>query len=67
MGAGALRAVRVLGRRAQLEEAHLANLHAGPQLDRQRRYIGQLKRNMPLEARINKAGGRVGQNTQTAQ
>ena len=40
VGAGRRRAVRMLGRRTQLEEAHLTDLHAGPQFHRQRRDVG---------------------------
>src|SRR3954447_17966658 len=35
-----LRAVGVLGRRGEPEEAQLADLHPRPELDRQRRHIG---------------------------
>ena len=57
MRAGGLGAVRVLRRRAQLEEAHLANLHARPEFHGQCRDIRQLKRDMPLETGVDEPGG----------
>ena len=67
MGAGAPGAVRVLGRRAELEEAHLPDLHAGPELDRKRRHVAQLQRDMPLETGVDEAGRRMCEDAQTAQ
>ena len=67
MRAGAIGAIRVLSGRAQLEEAHLADFHARPQLHRQRRHIRQLKRNMPLETGVNEARSRMGENPQSDQ
>ena len=45
------RAVRVVGRRGQPEEADLADLHAGVELDRQRRDVRELERHVAGEAR----------------
>src|SRR5262245_29265189 len=50
------RAVRVLGRRAAQEQAELADLHAGPELDRQRGHVGQLERHVPGEAGVDPPG-----------
>ena len=57
----------MLGGRAQLEEAHLADLHARPQLHRQRRHIGQLQRDMAFEARVDEARGGVGEDAEATE
>ena len=67
MRASPLGPVRVFSGGAQLEEAHLADFHARPQFDRQRADVGQFKRDMPFEARVDEAGGGMGEDTQTAQ
>ena len=59
--------VRMLGRRAQLEEAHLADLHARPQLHRQCRHIGQFQRDMTFKARVDEARGGVGKDAETTE
>ena len=59
--------VRVLGRRAEPEEAELADLHAGPEHDRQRRDVGQLEGDVAGEARVDEAGRRVGQQAEPAE
>src|SRR5690349_17458835 len=43
------RAVGLLGRRREPEEAHLPDLHAGPELDRQGRDVAQLQRDVARE------------------
>ena len=67
MRAGALRTVRMFRGRAELEKAHLTDLHARPQLHRQRRHIRQFQRDMPLETRVDEACGGMRENTQAAQ
>src|SRR5215204_50139 len=62
-----LRAVRVLSRRAQSEEAQLTNLHPRPELDRQGRHIGQLQSHMAREAGIDESGRCMGEQTQSAE
>ena len=49
------------------EQAQLAYLHAGPQLDRQRRHVGQLERHVPSESRIDPPRGRVRQQPQPSE
>ena len=67
MRAGALRTVRMFGGGAELEKAHLADLHARPQLHRQCRHIRQFQRDMTLETRVDEACGGMCENTQAAQ
>ena len=57
----------MLGRRGQLEEAHLADLHARPQLHRQRAHVRELQRDVSLESRIDEPGRRMRQDAQTPQ
>ena len=52
-------AVRVLGRRREPEEAQLPDLHARPQLDRQRGDVAELEGDVPREAGVDESGGRV--------
>ncbi len=54
-----LRAVGVLRRRGQPEEAELPDLHARVELDRQRRDVGELERHVAGEAGVHEARGRV--------
>ena len=56
-----LRAVRVLRGRREPEEAELPDLHARVELDRQRRDVRQLERDVAGEARVDEPGGRVGE------
>lgn len=60
-------AVRVFGRRAEPEEAELADLHARIQDDRQGRDVGELKRDVAAESGVDEAGRRVGEQTESAQ
>src|SRR6476620_6259236 len=62
-----LRAVRVLARRGEPEEAELADLHARVELDRQRRDVGELEGHVPGEAGVDEAGGRVREQAQPAE
>src|SRR3954447_18006638 len=55
------RAVRVLRRGAEPEEAQLADLHPRPELDRQRGDVAQLESDVPAEPRIDEPGRRVGE------
>src|SRR5664279_1731447 len=50
--AGRARPIRVFCRGTQLEEAQLADLHAGPQVDGKRRGIRQFQRDVALEPRV---------------
>src|SRR4051812_29012275 len=59
--------VRVLGRRREPEEAELADLHAGPQLDRQGRDVRQLERHVAGEAGVDEPGSRVGEQAEPAE
>src|SRR5690606_36474777 len=61
------RAVGVLRRRGQLEEAQLTNLHARPQVDGKRRGVRQLKRHIALETRVDEASRGVGQEPKAPQ
>ena len=61
------RPVRVLSCGGQPKEAQLADLHSWPELDRQRRDIGQFKRDMTRKARIDETGGGVGQQAEPAE
>ena len=67
VGAVVLGSIGVLGGRGELEEAHLADLHARPELDWQGAHVGQFQGDVPFKARIDEPGGGVGQNAQTAQ
>src|SRR5690606_14356469 len=60
-GAVLLRAVGVLRRGGEPEEAQLADLHARVELDRQRRDVGQLEGDVAAEAGVDEAGGGVGE------
>jgi len=53
------RPIGVLCRRAQLEEAQLADLHARPQIDGQRRGVRQFQRDVALEPRVDEPGSGV--------
>src|SRR6266404_2693228 len=66
-GAVDCRAVGVLGGRARAEKAELPDLHAGPQLDGQRRDVGQLQRDVPGESRIDPPGRRVSEQSQASE
>src|SRR4051794_10545985 len=57
----------MLGGQGEPEEAELADLHAGVELDRQGCHVGQLEGDVPGEARVDEAGRRVGEQTQTTQ
>ena len=61
------RPVRMLSGGAQPEEAELADLHPGPELDRQRCDIGQLERDVTTKARIDETGGGVSQQSEPAE
>src|SRR3954451_24763638 len=50
-------AVGVLGRRGEPEQAQLADLHAGPERDRQVRHVRQLQRDVSGEAGVDEPGG----------
>src|SRR5262245_18324186 len=60
-------AVGVLGRRTQPEDAELADLHPGPEHDRQVRDVAQLQRDVAGEARVDEARRRVGQQPEAAE
>src|SRR4029453_4750450 len=66
-GAVLRRAVRALARRRQAEEAHLPDLHAGPELDRQGRDVRQLEGDVAGEAGVDEAGGGVGEQAEPAE
>src|SRR5271157_4237422 len=66
-GAVDRRAVRVLGGRTRAEQAELADLHPRPELDGQRRHVGQLKRHVPGEPGIDPAGRRMRQQAEPAE
>jgi NAD+ synthase len=55
------RSVGLLGRRRQPDETELADLHAGPELDRQCRDVRQLERDVSTESRVDEACGGVGE------
>src|SRR5438128_2695189 len=55
------RAIRMFGGRAAPEQAKLADLHAGPELDRQRGHVRELECHMAGEAGVDPPGGRVRQ------
>ena len=57
----------MLGRAGQAEQAELADLHSGPQGDRQVGDVRQLQRDVAGKARVDEAGGRVRQQAEAAQ
>src|SRR5215207_330544 len=57
----------MLRRAGQVEEAQLTDLHARPELDRERRHVRQLERHVPGEPGVDEARGRVGQQAQAAE
>lgn len=59
--------VGLLGRRRQAEEAELADLHSGPELDGQRRDVRQLERDVAGEPGVDEAGGGVREEAETAE
>jgi hypothetical protein len=59
--------VGLFGRLIKPSQGHLANFHAVPEPYRPLEAIHQLKCNVTLEARIDKARCRVNQQTETAQ
>ena len=61
------RPVRMLCGRAELEEAQLTDLHAWPELHRQRRHVGQLERDVAREAGIDEARRRVREQPEPAE
>lgn len=58
--------VGLLGGRRQAEEAQLADLHAGPELDGQRRDVAELQGDVPGEPGVDEAGGGVREEPQAA-
>src|SRR4249919_3050777 len=66
-GALGARTVGRLSRAGQPEEAQLADLHAGPQLDRQGGDVGQLEGHVAGEAGVDEARRRVGEQAQSPQ
>ena len=67
VGAVVLGPIGILGRRGELEEAHLADFHARPEFDRQGAHVGQLQGDVPFKAGVDEPGGGVGQNAQASQ
>src|SRR5699024_11261053 len=63
--AGGGAAVGRLRGAGQTEQAQLPDLHPGPQGDGQVRDIGELERDVPAEAGIDEAGGRVGEEAES--
>src|SRR6185312_3420976 len=61
------RAVGLLRRRGQPEEAELADLHAGPQLDRQGRDVAEVQRDVARETRVDESRGGMGEEAQATQ
>lgn len=61
------RAVGVLRRGRELEEAELTDLRPRPQLDRQGRHIGKLQGDVTGETGVNETCGGVGQQAQATQ
>src|SRR6478736_476180 len=61
------RAVGMLGRRGEPEEAELADLHARVELDRQRGHVGQLEGDVPAEPGVDEASRGVRQQAETAE
>src|SRR5690349_24859936 len=59
--------VGVLARRGEPEEAELPDLHPGVELDRQRRDVGQLERDVAGEAGVDEARRRVGEQAEPPQ
>src|SRR5690554_2535952 len=60
-------AVRVLRRAREAEEAQLADLHPGPQHDREGRDVAQLERDVTAEARVDEPCRGVGEQAQPPQ
>ena len=63
-GAVNRRSIGVLGGRTGPEKAELPDLHPRPQLDRQRRDVGQLQRDVPREPRVDPPSRRVREQAQ---
>ena len=60
-------AVRAFGGVVSSEEAQLPDLHAGPQRHREGGHVGELEGDVSLEAGVDEAGRRVGQQAQATE